>query len=169
MILQALEGLAFIHDLGIAHRDAVKNNFVVQYYPESLRMRTVSLHTPRVYLIDFETAIQFPEGCPVDERVCTGFPLGGSVADVHTYGRPVIPEMRTGEPYNPFKLDVWQLGNSFIDFDSTLPPVKEIVDSMAHMDPEMRLTADEALSRLRAYVESVPPKSLLIPATKLSI
>ncbi|KAL1745779.1 kinase-like domain-containing protein [Schizophyllum fasciatum] len=163
MILQALEGLALIHKNRIAHRDAFKENFVVEYFPESLRTGVVPVHKPRVYLIDFETAVQFPEDCPPAERVCTGIPFPEYVVDPKRYKRPTIPEMRNGEPYDPFKLDVWQLGNSLVDFNSTLPPVEAVIDSMAHMDPSERLTADEALSRIRAYVESVPPRSLLIP------
>lgn len=163
MIMQALEGLAFIHSLRIAHRDAFKSNFVVQFFPESLKAGTVPVYKPRVYLIDFEAAIRFPEGCPPCERVCTGLPLAGSLLEAELYTRKMIPEMQNNEPYDPFKLDVWQLGQSFVDFNSTLEPVEEVLNCMAEMDPAERLTAGEALSRLRAYVESVPPKSLLIP------
>ncbi|TRM60615.1 hypothetical protein BD626DRAFT_460993 [Schizophyllum amplum] len=161
MVLQALEGLSFIHSLGIAHRDAFKSNFLVQFYPESLTAGVVPAHKPRVYLIDFEQAVRFPADCTSSERVCTGPPYSGSIKQ--RYNRNCIPEMLSGEPYDPFKLDVWQLGNSLADFDSTLEPVESVLDCMASMDPACRLTADEALSRLRAYVESVPPKSLLFP------
>ncbi|TRM60614.1 hypothetical protein BD626DRAFT_549594 [Schizophyllum amplum] len=148
MILQALEGLAYIHSLGIAHRDAFKTNFLVQFWPESLITGVVP-------------AVRFPEDCPPSDRVCTGLPLAGSITD--GYRRNLIPEMLSGEPYDPFKLDVWQLATSLVDFDSTLGPVEAVLDDMASMDPTYRLTANEALSRLRAYIESVPPKSLLFP------
>ncbi|KAL1729700.1 hypothetical protein EV714DRAFT_273390 [Schizophyllum commune] len=156
-------GLAYIHSERIAHRDAFKNNFLVQFFPESLKNGAVSISKPRVYLIDFEVAVQFPDDCPASERVCTGIPCTGSLANVSEYARPVIPEMLTGEPYDPFKLDVWQLASSFGEFDSTFEPVETLLDSMARDDPAGRLTADEAMARLRAFVESVPPKALLIP------
>ncbi|KAL1705434.1 hypothetical protein EV121DRAFT_279573 [Schizophyllum commune] len=64
--------------------------------------------------------------------------------------------MLTGEPYDPFKLDVWQLASSFDEFDSTFEPVETLLDSMARDDPAGRLTADEATAPSL-------PKALLIP------
>ena len=77
---------------------------------------TISFTRPRVYLIDFEVAIQFPVECPDSERVSMGLPLGGSFPEPEYYARPHAPEFASGIAYNPFKLDVWQLGNSFSDF-----------------------------------------------------
>ena len=125
----------FIHDLNIAHRvstllilypnsripircfqDAFRDNFVVQWHPESLRTMKVSFTRPRIYLIDFEVAVQFPMECPETERLSIGLPLGGSFTDPEQYARPHAPECASGIPYSPFKLDVWQLGISFSDF-----------------------------------------------------
>jgi hypothetical protein len=77
----------------------------------------ISFTRPRVYLIDFEVAIQFPAECPEYERVSTGLPLGGSFSgEPENYARRHAPEFASGIPYSPFKLDVWQLGISFSDF-----------------------------------------------------
>ena len=80
----------------------------------------ISFTRPRVYLIDFEVAIQFPAECPETERVSVGFPSGGSFAfstePEKYYGRRHAPEFASGIAYSPFKLDVWQLGISFSDF-----------------------------------------------------
>ncbi|TRM63891.1 hypothetical protein BD626DRAFT_568503 [Schizophyllum amplum] len=164
-LVQALEALAYVHGLGIAHRDAFKHNFLIQWFPESLKTGVVPVSTPRVFLIDFETAIEFPADCPPSERTCTGLPNISSLAgDPDEYTPPRIPEMATGEPYDPFKLDVWQLATSFRDLTcSTMPPVQELFRSMASLDATERLSADEALSRLRAFLEDTPPKFLLIP------
>jgi hypothetical protein len=76
----------------------------------------ISYTRPRVYLIDFEVAIQFPAECPETERVTMGHPLGGSFStDPEQYARPHAPEFASGIAYCPFKLDVWQLGISFSD------------------------------------------------------
>jgi hypothetical protein len=91
-------------------QDAFHDNFVIQWQPESLRTMKVSISRPRVYLIDFETAVQFPAGCPLTERVSVGFPIA------EKYARPHAPEFASGKAYNPFKLDVWQLGYSFSEF-----------------------------------------------------
>ncbi|TRM63884.1 hypothetical protein BD626DRAFT_568499 [Schizophyllum amplum] len=162
-VMQALEALAYIHSLGIAHRDAFKYNFLMQWHPESLLTGSVAVSRPRVYLIDFEVAVEFSGDSVPSERVCIGPPCIGSLSDPTRYSAPCIPEMCTGEPYDPFKLDVWQLGTSLLDFDSTLPPVQAVLQAMASLDPAERLTADDALCRLRAFLENVPPKSLLIP------
>ena len=97
-------------------QDAFRDNFVVQWHPESLRTMKVSFTRPRVYLIDFEVAVQFPIECPETERLSIGLPLGGSFTDPEQYARPHAPECASGIPYSPFKLDVWQLGISFSDF-----------------------------------------------------
>ena len=65
-------------------------------------------------MIDFELAISFPVDTPQEEHVCVGPPYGGSLPG-HS-GRPMPPEVLSGKPYDPFKLDVWQLGESFSDF-----------------------------------------------------
>lgn len=64
---------------------------------------------PRVYLIDFELAVMFPDDCPEHERVCVGVPTGASIPKS---GRPRSKEMISNEPYDPFKADVWQFGKS---------------------------------------------------------
>ena len=95
-------------------KDAFRSNFLVQWHPESLLAGTVSASKPRVYIIDFELAVQFPAECPSGERLCTGVPCGGSMTDPTAYCRPRIPEMLAEDiPYDPFKLDVWQIGSDF--------------------------------------------------------
>ena len=101
----------------MAHLGRLQKQFLGTVFPESLKNGAVSISTPRVYLVDFEVAVQFPDDCPASERVCTGIPCTGSLANVSEYARPAIPEMLTGEPYDPFKLDVWQLASSFGEFD----------------------------------------------------
>ena len=63
----------------------------------------VSISHSRVYLIDFEIAVRFPVGCPLNERVSVGFPVA------EKYARPHAPELGSG-------IDIWQLGYSFSDF-----------------------------------------------------
>ena len=91
-------------------QDAFHDNFVIQWHPESLRTIKVSISRSRVYLIDFETAVQFPAVCPSIERVSVGCPVA------ENYSRPHAPEFASGKAYSLFKLDVWQLGQSFSDF-----------------------------------------------------
>ena len=77
----------------------------------------VTVTRPRVHLIDFEVAISFEPDRPVSERMCTGCLVGGSFSKPDSvYARPKIPKMENGTPWDPFKLDVMQLGISIQDF-----------------------------------------------------
>ncbi|KAF8161983.1 hypothetical protein BJ912DRAFT_302905 [Pholiota molesta] len=163
IIMQMLEALAFIHKLNIAHRDAFRDNFVIQWQPESLKTMTISPSRPRVYLIDFEVAVEFASDCPVEERVVTGYPLGGTLTDLDIYQRPHAPEFATGKPYSPFKLDVWQIATSLSGVRSTVTDIDQVLDDMGNADADQRPDAQDALDRIRKVVHSIPPESLLIP------
>lgn len=84
----------------------------MDWHPESLLSKEVSVSRPRVHIIDFEFAVEFPADCPIADRVCTGVPCTRWYKS-ETYSRPCPPELRKMVPYCPFKLDVWQLGWSF--------------------------------------------------------
>jgi serine/threonine protein kinase len=122
------KALAFIHQRNVAHRvrifltyatfpwkflqDAFHDNFLVQWHPESLATKKISTSTPRVYLTDFEVAVEFPAECPAEDQLCNGLPINGSFS-LEKYSRPHAPELQSGKSYNPFKLDIWQLGTCF--------------------------------------------------------
>ena len=149
----------------------------------------ISFTRPRVYLIDFEVAIQFPAECPETERVSMGPPLGGSFTEPEQYARPHAPEFASGIAYSPFKLDVWQLGISFSDFkvrhsfyifvifllnaslafQSTIPAIDEVLVGMTNIDPVYRLDAKEALDKLGIVMCSMTPESLLIKPVVIKI
>ncbi|KAK7691879.1 hypothetical protein QCA50_005283 [Cerrena zonata] len=163
MILQALEGLAFLHEQKIAHRDANISNFVVQYHPESLRTITVATSRPRVYIIDFEASVMFPEELPFESCVCVGVPTGGTITQ---WARALPPEVASGEPYSPFKLDVWQFGYSFTGlctYRTSIAAIDDILINLVNDDVGHRPSANEALSMLRGVVCSLAPIDMLIP------
>lgn len=92
------------------------DNFLVQWHPESLLTKEISPSCPRVYLIDFEVAVEFSADCLQEQRVVAGFPCSGSLMDPEEYMRTYPHEAKTGELYCPFKTDVWQLGTSILYF-----------------------------------------------------
>ena len=67
---------------------------------------------PRVHIIDFEFAVQFPDDSAPEARVCTGIPFPPWYPN-EGYSRPHPHELRGNKPYCPFKLDMWQLGYTF--------------------------------------------------------
>ena len=84
-------------------------NFVVEWLPESISERS-SMTRPRVYIIDFETAVEFPENSLESERICSSLPI-----PKERYSRPVPPEAENGGSYCPFRMDVWQFGKELQD------------------------------------------------------
>ncbi|EPT02659.1 hypothetical protein FOMPIDRAFT_99158 [Fomitopsis schrenkii] len=156
MILQALEAIAFVHDLGIVHRDLCKHNYLVQWHPESLTTMQVPLSRPRVFLTDFEMAYEFPPDVPSEQRLLTGLPD-------EEYRRRVAPEVASGLSYDPFKSDIWQFAESFSDFKATVPEIDAVLESMFAEQPSERLSAVDARDRLATVVHGMPPNSLLIP------
>ena len=125
--LSSHKGIAYLHRNLIAHRvtiiyfainiishsnaiqDVFMENFLVEWLPESINERS-SMTRPRVYIIDFETAVEFPENSLESERVCSSLPFPKEV-----YSRPVVPEAENGEAYCPFRMDVWQFGTELQD------------------------------------------------------
>ena len=98
------------------------------------------------------------------------------------YARPLALEFASGIAYSLFKLGVWQLGNSYSDFEIrpsfyTLAPlfsclmpyslfrahpvIDEVLVGMTDFDPVHRLDAKEALDRLGTVIYSMAPESLL--------
>ncbi|KAI0332650.1 hypothetical protein GY45DRAFT_1246336 [Cubamyces sp. BRFM 1775] len=157
MLLQCLERV--IHSAKIAHRDAYKDNFLVQWHPESLLTGYPSSSHPRVYLTDFETAISFPNGTPISECLTSGIPMGSSFPDdVSRYKRPITPDVGAGQPYDPFKLDVWQLAMSFKNFRSTISEIHELLDTLREPDASLRMTSSDAYYQLSDILSSIPPR-----------
>lgn len=60
--------------------------------------------------------MHFEEDVPAHARTCVGLPLCPGFALPERYFRRAPHEVLSGNPYDPFKLDVWQFGTSLSDF-----------------------------------------------------
>jgi len=158
MIKQALEGIAFIHERRIAHRDLFLDNFLLDWHPQSLLLQSAT--RPRVYIIDFETAVEFDINTKLEDCLISGMPFPDDV-----YERERAPECNGSGPHCPFQSDIWQFGSGFSCFRTTIPEIDEVLQSLTDIEPTSRPTAKEAFEKLRQILRTLPPSALeLSPA-----
>ncbi|KAF8526983.1 kinase-like domain-containing protein [Hysterangium stoloniferum] len=167
--IQLLEGLAFAHTRLVAHRDIDDDNILINFCNGA--RAEVALGGPfrsqfpiRYYFSDFELAVCFDEDSSPSERVVSGIPISPRL--IEQYGRTPAPEMLSGQPYCPFKCDVWQLGWLFCQtFNvcqiTALPSeIKNLYLEMSAENPLDRPTAVIALERLRLLLDKTPHEVL---------
>ncbi|KAJ7080009.1 kinase-like domain-containing protein [Mycena belliarum] len=157
---QFLLGLEFMHAQDVAHRDACYGNLMVdanQFLPEHhfsaphtrdgvnpIRpFPRFSVPNIRYYFIDFGLSVW----CPTPSG---RFALGCVGQD------RTVPEWQQDLLiYDPFKLDIYQLGNTILrellNIYTGLEVLRALVTSMTQVDPSQRPTATEA----REYFESL--------------
>ncbi|KAH9478442.1 hypothetical protein JR316_0008897 [Psilocybe cubensis] len=168
---QIFQGVEFLHDNGIAHRqmprDACMLNFMMdptdvipggfhhskQYAkPDgktSIDIRDrCTVPTIKYYIIDFETASYFPPN-----SLCIG-----------RYGQEkAAPEFSNTIPFDPFKLDVYQLGmlvHRLIQRYDGLELLVPLRDSMTQKEPKLRPNVSQALKMLYKIISSLDEDSL---------
>ncbi|KZV85653.1 hypothetical protein EXIGLDRAFT_837775 [Exidia glandulosa HHB12029] len=173
-MIQMLEGVAFIHSKNVAHLDLWVGNFLCNYAEDfgpvtfSSQDRAVPVPPFRstfpfnLYIIDFENCACFDLDSDSATHRISGLPPG--LVDSR-YNRPRYPEMKSDEPYDPFFVDVWQLGRRFHNLifgtsedpdeepDESLraipPAVVALVERMTSEDPAHRPSAAAALAELK--------------------
>ncbi|KZV88219.1 kinase-like protein [Exidia glandulosa HHB12029] len=133
---QAVEGVAYLHSLGIVHRDISQGNV----------MTTTGGPPHKLYLIDFGLA----------RRVNPVSPQAHWIG-----GRWTPPEINSKEfrpSYDPYKVDVYNVARLFsFLLHSRNDGFKALAARMEEADPEKRCAADEALQACRQLMRSLPP------------
>ncbi|KAL7282053.1 hypothetical protein ACG7TL_003520 [Trametes sanguinea] len=142
MLDQVLEGLVFIHDHGVAHRmlaDGVTPATV-------LSRASAPVH---YYFIDFGISTWFKSMDDSPRLV-----VGTDGLDQEP------PELSKTVPYDPFKLDVFLIGNvirhTIHEAYTNLPMLEPLMNRMIDPDPSKRPTAAEAHRDFKAIRRSVP-------------
>ncbi|EJD37591.1 hypothetical protein AURDEDRAFT_173356 [Auricularia subglabra TFB-10046 SS5] len=181
---QVLEGLDFMHQRLIAHRDfdfiEVFSNYGCGY--DSTKKQPPCYRRPAFfrsvcpdirYLInDFELSVMFAPDSDPKTRVVTGTPNARYGVPADQYGKWLPPEARLDAPYCPFKADIYQFGQSALNLYNnvqTPPELRALFGQMASDDPDARPTAAEALSALRNIrqntsedvLDDIPPHNFL--------
>ncbi|CDO76263.1 hypothetical protein BN946_scf184470.g21 [Trametes cinnabarina] len=163
---QFLEGLVFMHDNGVAHRDCAYRNLMVDadpLYPKGFHpmvefclpdnpftlapvwsRRGVSL---RYYYVDFGISTRYAPNEPRNPV------LGTAGLDQE------VPELSNDVPYDPFKLDIVILGNTFrelfLDKYRNVTMLAPLVHQMVAKMPAERPSAAEALQEFKEFRQGV--------------
>ncbi|KAH9918118.1 kinase-like domain-containing protein [Fomitopsis serialis] len=151
---QILEGLVFMHGQGVAHSDCTYKNIMMDasaMYPRGVHpvhdLFLPDAVTParplprtsvpvRYYFVDYGLSVHVP-------------PDGRSGLVLGTLGRDQdVPELSDEVPYDPFKVDVFIIGNllrrMFYDQYSNVNFLLPLFESMVEIDPVRRPNAEEA-------------------------
>ncbi|KDQ17703.1 hypothetical protein BOTBODRAFT_29861 [Botryobasidium botryosum FD-172 SS1] len=174
-VKQTLEGLAFMHEKGVAHRDCARFNILMDYeylYPEGFHpqrpgiaksgkglapsRRRHQVPFPKYYFIDFGLSERYPEDYE-GPRLVTG--LEGQ--------DKTVPEIARDDPtylYDPFKVDIYTLGNVYknelLSNFRGLEFLAPLANRMTSEDPADRPSAVEALELFRTSRKRLFPLSL---------
>ncbi|KAH9014237.1 hypothetical protein EDB85DRAFT_2030497 [Lactarius pseudohatsudake] len=172
-LIAAKQGLQFMHERNVAHRDCTANNIMLDpsrmypngFHPTQINRRPdfrgrAKRHTrtgrpPRYYLIDFGLSRKYASRDAFDA------PLRG--------GDKSAPEHRDGGRCNPFQTDIYHLGNlvreEFIQKYRGLEFMNELVSEMTHREPTKRPLIEEVVvSRLVGFKLRSPMTSKKQPS-----
>lgn len=174
---QILEGLVFMHEQGVAHRDCTYKNIMMDasaMYPKGFHpiwssfLHDIKTEAPclargdvsvKYYYVDFGISSHIPPDA--ENRLVVG--VAGRDQEV--------PELsRRKRPYDPFKVDIFIIGNLFRryfhDKFSNVEFLEPLIVSMTRRDPASRPSASEALAQwksIRPVFSGFPARWRLIP------
>jgi len=172
--MQISEGLRFMHEKKVAHRDCTVNNIMFDpsgmypngYHPvqvnRSLNFKgrakcySRTERPPRYYMIDFGLSRRYSSRNALDD------PLRG--------GDKSAPEHGHGERCNPFHTDIYYLGNLVREFFMKKYKgfgfMNSLVEAMTDEDPAKRPTIEEVVEkfdRIRGSLSAIKLRSAITP------
>ncbi|KAH9954059.1 kinase-like domain-containing protein [Russula dissimulans] len=168
---QICEGLQFMHELNVAHRDCTANNIMFDasgmypngFHPTKIdrtrdfkgtaKAYTRTQRPPVYYFIDFGLSRRYPSRDVMDE------PLRG--------GDRSAPEHRSQRRCNPFQTDIYYIGNlvrqEFMEKCYGFEFMEDLVRSMILENPTGRPRIEEVLQRFRSIRTSLSEGKLRSP------
>ncbi|KAJ7447556.1 kinase-like domain-containing protein [Mycena galericulata] len=167
---QYLEGLQFMHDQNICHGDIAPQNLMMDesrvvpdgshfFMPRThsgfLRLfrwnNRCSVGPINYYYIDFGLSMHFPDGKATASTVGT----------LRTF--PTIPELSLTVPYDPFKVDIYQLGltiQKLIQTYRALRDFRPVATAMLNPNPGERPSPTESLVQLNSIAAGLSQRTL---------
>jgi len=161
--IQICEGLKFMHQRNIAHRDCTANNLMFDpsgMYPQGFhpskmsrsrdfkgraKRYTRTQRPPRYYLIDFGLSREYLSRDVLEE------PLRG--------GDKTAPEHQDGRLCNPFQTDIYYLGNlvrqEFIRKYHGFEFMEDLVREMTDRNPSKRPLIEDVILKLSRILGSL--------------
>jgi len=171
--MQICEGLQFMHERNVAHRDCTVNNIMFDpsgmfpegYHPVQLDRRpnfkgrakrySRTERPPRYYLIDFGLSRRYSSRNVMDA------PLRG--------GDRSAPEHQRGWRCNPFQTDIYYLGNlirdTFMNKYNGFEFMSGLVNAMTNESPAMRPRIEEVIEKFDGIRRSLSIIKLRSPIT----
>ncbi|KZT10865.1 uncharacterized protein LAESUDRAFT_721252 [Laetiporus sulphureus 93-53] len=168
---QIFEGLQFMHQHHVAHRDCMNQNIMMDphpLFPDMYHPRVIdwsrdldhparhysrTARPTRYYFIDFGLSRKYrPDDGPPREP-----PIHG--------GDKSVPEFKeSNEPCDPFPTDVYYIGNmireDFLQRSHGVEVMQALVDEMVQDDPVKRPNMDEVVARFDAIRTSLSSSKL---------
>ncbi|KAJ3004551.1 hypothetical protein NUW54_g4764 [Trametes sanguinea] len=164
MLDQVLEGLVFMHDHGVAHRDCAFKNIMMDasslfpkgFHPIAQKMLADGV-TPATVLSRASAPVHYYF---IDFGISTWFTDDSPKLVVGTDGLDrEPPELSKTVPYDPFKLDVFLIGNlirrRLYETYSNISMLEPLMNRMIESDPSKRPTAAEAHREFKAIRRNV--------------
>ncbi|KAI0744018.1 hypothetical protein C8Q80DRAFT_1272620 [Daedaleopsis nitida] len=170
---QALEGLQFMHEHHVAHRDCMTLNIMMdpkpilpdlfhfslsrktRDYKGYIKPSTRTAHPVRYYWTDFGLSRRYNS----DDTNPLEVPIFG--------GDKSVPEFNKDphSPCNPFRTDVYYVGNlireDFLQVYKNLGFMEPLVTRMVQDAPEKRPTMDEVVTKFKEITSKLDPSHIL--------
>ncbi|KAK6984973.1 kinase domain-containing protein [Favolaschia claudopus] len=170
---QFLEGLQFMHDNNICHFDIAPQNLMMdesRVVPAGSHFYSQDTHigVPGIFTWNHRCSVAPVNYYYIDFGLSKFYPQGRHAAlntgTLRTF--KTIPELSLTVPYNPFKVDIFQLGltmHKLIDTYPALKPFRSVADRMTSTDPNDRPEPFESLEELNSIAEQIPQQKLRAP------
>ncbi|RDB27810.1 hypothetical protein Hypma_002172 [Hypsizygus marmoreus] len=156
---QYLQGLKFMHEHNIAHRDACYFNLMMdgsKVIPKGFHFFRPYTHDGVTFKLDWRErgSVKPNKYYFIDFGLSSRYPAHiQGIRDTGILGQDrSVPEASITVPYDPFKVDVYQLGNVILElvkeYDG-LEPFLKLGQAMTRRSPDERPSPSEALKQLK--------------------